>query len=277
MVGGPVVAALADLTQLLLQSNSDGDSTIVFLVMFVGGLYVVYNGFNTWKRMRLMQDTATEKVRSAAAGRTELNGTGTPIGDPVQRPFGDADCLVATYTVERWDEGDDDDGGNWETIDSGTRYGPIQLDDGTGTMRIEPDDGADFTFEDGHVREIEVGAHDEEPAEIVSFLQNNDNVGVPDRDGVTGYLFSDRRRYTEKWIPVGQQLYVLGGTTPTEPDETNSSGLVLGQDEASGEFIVSEKDESELVTEARWKAPAKMAGGLAVSAIGLFLLLNGGL
>jgi len=277
MVGGPVVAALADLTQLLLQSNSDGDSTFVFLAMFVGGLYVVYNGFNTWKRKRLMQDTATEKVRSAAAGRTELNGTGTPLGDPVQRPFGDADCLVATYTVERWDEGDDDDGGNWETIDSGTRYGPIQLDDGTGTMRIEPDDGADFTFEDGHVREIEVGARDEEPAEIVSFLQNNDDVGVPDRDGVTGFLFSNRRRYTEKWIPVGQQLYVLGGATPTEPDETNSSGLVLGQDEASGEFIVSEKDESELVTEARWKAPAKMAGGLAVSAIGLFLLLNGGL
>ncbi|MBX0288190.1 GIDE domain-containing protein [Haloarcula salinisoli] len=263
-----------DITRLLLQSD-EGDSTLFFLAMFGGGLYFVYSGFRTWQRMRLIQDTPTEKIRSAAAGRTEVEGAGRPVGTPVGRPFGDGDCLVATYTVERYDS--DDDGGDWETIDSGTRYGPIQLDDGTGTLVVEPDDETRFEFDDAHVREIEVGGREQEPPEIADFLRANGDVSVPDRDGVTGFLFSERRRYTERWIPVGQQLYVLGGAQPGEPSETNSSGLVLRRDEASGEFIVSAESEDELVTEAKWKAPVKMAGGLAASVAGLYLLLNGGL
>jgi hypothetical protein len=273
MLAGVVAAMLAGLAQALLQSSDD--NTFFLVAMFGGGLYFVYNGFNTWKRKRLMQDTATETVRSAAAGRTELNGTGRPLGTPIQRPFGDEDCLAASYTIERYDP--DDDGGNWKTIDSGTRYGPLQLDDGTGTMRVEPDESTLFKYDEAHVREIEVGARDEEPPEIVTFLKRNDDVSVPDRDGVTGFLFSNKRRYTERWIPVGEQLYVLGGATPTDTDETNSSGLVLRRDEASEEFIVSEQSEEELVETARWKAPAMMAGGLAASALGLFLLLSGGL
>ena len=274
MVGGPVAAALADLAGLVLQS-SDGDSTFFFLAMFGGGLYFVYNGFRTWQRMRLIQDTPTEKIRSAAAGRTEVEGVGRPVGTPVDRPFGDGDCLVATYTVERYDS--DDDGGDWETIDSGTRYGPLQLDDGTGTMVVEPDGETRFEFEEAHVREIDVGSSENEPPGVLEFLRANDDVSVPDRDGITGALFSERRRYTERWIPVGQQLYVLGGAEPVEPSEENSSGLVLRRDEASEEFIVSAESERELVSEAKWLAPVKLVGGLLASAAGLYLLLNGGL
>jgi hypothetical protein len=269
-----VTAALADLAGLILQSD-DGDSTFFFLAMFGGGLYFVYNGFRSWQRMRLIQDTPTEKVRSAAAGRTEVEGVGRPVGTPVDRPFGDGDCLVATYKIERYDS--DDDGGDWETIDSGTRYGPIQLDDGTGTMHVEPDGETRFEFDEAHVREIDVGSSENEPPGVLAFLRANDDVSVPDRGGITGSLFSERRRYTERWIPVGQQLYVLGGAEPVEHGETNSSGLVLRRDEASDEFIISAESEAELVTEAKWKVPVKMAGGLTVSAAGLYLLLNGGL
>ena len=266
--------AVLDFAGLLLQSD-DGDSTFFFLAMFGGGLYFVYNGFRSWQRMRLIQDTPTEKVRSAAAGRTEVSGVGRPVEAPVDRPFGDGDCLVATYRVERYDS--DDDGGDWETIDSGTRYGPLQLDDGTGTLHVEPDGETRFEFDEGHVREIEVGAREQEPPAVREFLEWNPEVSVPDREGVTGFLFADRRRYTERWIPVGQQLYVLGGAQPGEPSETNSSGLVLRRDEASEEFIVSAESEDELVAEAKWKAPVKMVGGLAASAAGLYLLLSGGL
>jgi len=269
-----VVTALADLTGVLLQSD-DGDGTFFFLAMFGGGLYFVYNGFRSWQRMRLIQDTPTERVRSAAAGRTEVEGVGRPVDVPVGRPFGDGDCLVASYTVERYDS--DDDGGDWETIDSGTSYGPVQLDDGTGTMHVEPDGETRFEFDEAHVREIDVGSSENESPGVLAFLRANDDVSVPDRGGITGSLFSERRRYTERWIPVGQQLYVLGGAEPVEPSETNSSGLVLRRDEASDEFIVSAESEEELVTEAKWKAPVKMVGGLAASAIGLYLLLSGGL
>jgi len=275
MVDGPVTAALAELTQLVLQSNTDGGWFP--LALLGGGLYAVYNGFDAWKQKRLMQDTATEKVRSAAAGRTELEGTGKVLSEPVERPFGEADCLVATYKVEEWRRDNSNDSEHWETIDSETRYDDFQVDDGTGTMRVEPDGGTEFNFDDAHSRKVKVDSNDEEPPEIVEFMEQSDAVAVPDRDGVTGALFSSKRRYTEKWMPVEEELYLLGGAEPVEPDETTTSGLVLREDDATEEFIVSQEGEAELVSEATWKAPAKMAGGLAVSAVGLFFLLGGGL
>ncbi|MBX0305342.1 GIDE domain-containing protein [Haloarcula salinisoli] len=262
-----------DLTQLVLQSNNDG--SFFPLALFAGGLYAVYNGFDSWKQMRLIQDTATEKVRSAAAGRTELEGTGTVLTDPVERPFGEADCLVAKYRIEEWRHDNTNDTEDWETIDSETRYDDFQIDDGTGTMRVEPDGSTDFKFDDTHSRQLKVDSNDEEPPEIIEFMEQSDDVAVPDRDGVTGSLFSAKRRYTEKWIPVEDELYLLGGAEPVEPDETTSSGLVLREDDASEEFIVSQKGEEDIVSDTKWKAPAKMAGGVAASAVGLFFLLGG--
>ncbi|MBX0288192.1 hypothetical protein EGH22_17825 [Halomicroarcula sp. F28] len=273
MVDGLATVALADLTQLVLQSNNDG--SFFPLALFAGGLYAVYNGFDSWKQMRLIQDTATEKVRSAAAGRTELEGTGKVLSEPVERPFGEADCLVAKYRIEEWRHDNTNDTEDWETIDSETRYDDFQVDDGTGTMRVEPDGSTDFKFDDTHSRQLKVDSNDEEPPEIIEFMEQSDDVAVPDRDGVTGSLFSAKRRYTEKWIPVEDELYLLGGAEPVEPDETTSSGLVLREDDASEEFIVSQKGEEDIVSDTKWKAPAKMAGGVAASAVGLFFLLGG--
>jgi len=273
MVDGFATVALADIAQLVLQSNNDG--SFFPLALLVGGLYSVYNGFDAWKQKRLMQDTATEKVRSAAAGRTELEGTGKVLSEPVERAFGDEDCLVAKYRIEEWRHDNHDDDEDWETIDSGTRYDEFQVDDGTGTMRVEPDGSTEFKFDDAHSRQLKVDSNDEEPPEIIEFMEQSDDVAVPDRDGITGSLFSAKRRYTEKWIPVEEELYLLGGAEPVEPDETTSSGLVLREDDTTEEFIVSQKSEEELVSEAKWKAPAKMAGGVVVSAVGLFFLLGG--
>lgn len=256
MFGEFVTAALAD---LLLQSDS-GDYRF-FHAMIGGGFYLVYNGFGKWQQMRLIQDTATEQVRSAAAGRTELNGVGRPLGAPVERPFGDDYCLAASYKIEGGDS-------NGRTVDSGSRHTTFQIDDGTGTMRVEPDDQTTFRFDDAHVRRITVNADEKEPPEIESFLQN---------DGVNADPTSAASRlYTERWIPACEQLYVLGGTEPVEPDDTNSSGLVMRRDEASGEFIVSTKSQPDLVDYAKSDAQVRMVGGLALSAIGLYLLLNGG-
>jgi len=117
MVGG----VWADLVGVPLQTDIEG--TIFVGVLFLVGLVLVYDGFSTWQRMRLMQDTPTEKVRSAAVGRTELNGTGKPIDAPLRRPFDDGTCLVATWEIEEWEEDHDDDSpgrdGHWSTVDSG--------------------------------------------------------------------------------------------------------------------------------------------------------------
>ncbi|MFB6218713.1 MAG: GIDE domain-containing protein [Halobacteriaceae archaeon] len=248
------------------------EDTAFLALLFGVGLFLVYDGFRTWQRKRLMQDTPTERVRSAAAGRTELTGTGRPIGEPVRRPFDDGPCLVATYEIEEYRD-DSDSGGGWTTVDSGTVCAPFLLDDGTGTMRVEPDEDARFHFDDDHVREIEVGAGEEEPEPVLEFLRTHTDAGIPPIGGVTGVLFGEERRYTERWIPVGAELYLLGGAEPVGAGERNTSGLVLRRDGSSGQFIVSERSEADLVGGAAWRGPLEIGGGIALSAAALFFLL----
>jgi len=262
--------------------QSDSDDTLGLLLGFGLGLVLIYKGFQKWQQMRLIQDTPTEKVRSAAAGRTELSGVAEPIGEEgtIDRPFTDGRCLVATYEIEEWDEDpDDDNGGSWDTLDSGVVYTPFQLDDGTGRMRVEPEADATYEISRENRTRIRVGAGRRPPPEVRAFFarQYDDGDG-----GVLGGMLSgdpdargsDKRRYTQAVIPPGEELYLLGGAEPAaNAGGSNPERLVLRSDEGSGEFIVSDHTEEEIVSRYRWLAPGMMVGGLALSAGTLYLLL----
>jgi hypothetical protein len=263
----------------VLQESSDGEGAIVALIFFGIGLVIVYSGFTTWQQMRLIQDTPTEKIRSAAVGRTELKGTGKPIGDPVRRPFGDGVCLLATYEIEEWEEDHHDDdhagGGHWSTVESGTLVVPFELDDGTGRIRVEPDDDVALEIKDEHVHRVRVGAREEEPQHIVEFLRTHTDQDVPTSDGIMGFLFGEQRRYTERYIPVEADLYLLGATEPMgDAHGSNEERLVFRRDSASDEFIISEKSENELVSGYKWSGPAKIVAGIAISAVSLYFALT---
>lgn len=289
---GPVSAATEPLTAHLpelvaLQSDSS-DGTIVLLVFFAVGLLLVYNGFNKWKQMRLIQDTPTEKVRSVAVGRTELSGTGKPIDDigTFEQPFTDGECLVATYKIEEWEEDHDHDDdsasdGHWSTVKSGTLTNPFALDDGTGQMRIEPEADATYDISSKNQYQTRVRGGRSPPDEVVEFFQREFE-SDDDDDGLLGGILNgspgandhDDRRYTQEVIPPGEDLYLLGGAEPMEGEGgSNAQRLVLRRDGGSEEFIISDKDEDELVSEYKWRAPAQIVGGLLLSAGMLYLLL----
>jgi len=272
----PVWATVLPL-EWLLPLQVDVELSLVSGAFLIVGLFLVWDGFRTWQRKRLMQDTPTEKIRSAAVGRTELVGTGKPIGDPLRRPFDDGTCLVATWDIEEWEETRNEKGhstgGHWSTVDSGTLTAAFQLDDGTGTIRVEPDDDTRFRFRDEHETQIRVRPRDREPEEVADFLRHHTDVDVPPKGGITGFLFSEDRRYTQRYVPVGADLYLLGATEPAGDDADSSSGLVFRRDSGSGEFVVSALSEAELVSGSRWAAPAKIVGGIAVSAVTFFFLL----
>jgi len=271
----------------VLQESSDGDGQIVIAIFFAVGLFLVYGGFRRWQKMRLIQDTPTEKVRSAAVGRTELSGTAQPIDSAgtVERPFTDGECLVAMYKVEEWEEDHDDDDhgsdGHWRTIESGTLSVPFHLDDGTGRMRVEPADDATYEISDENTTRFRVGGGRQPPDEVVEFFERR--YGGDDGDG--GFLSGlfdgspgakdwDQRRYTERVVPVGVDLYLLGGAYPMEGGQgSNAERLVFRRDEGSEEFIISDQSEEELISDYKWTAPAMIVAGIALSAGMLYLFL----
>lgn len=268
-VGPALVGPLAD---WLVPLTGSDDGLGKLAVGFVIGLVLIYDGFGKWQQLRLMQDTPTERIRSVAAGRTELNGTARALEGTLPRPFTDGECLVATYEIEEWRS--DDDGGHWDTIDEGVLVREFALDDGTGTIRVAPTEDATYEISDRYTTEVTVGGSESEPPEIRAFLRTHTSVDAGDSTGLTGMLFDSKRRYTEAVVPPGTDLYVLGGATPTrDGGGSNADRLVLGRDEASDEFIISDRSEDALVSSYRWRAPAEIVGGLALSSVTLFLLL----
>lgn len=277
-----VPAVVADAWSAVALQSDSSDGTLAVIVFFFVGLFLVYGGFTKWQQMRLVQDTPTEKIRSAAVGRTELKGTAEPIedGGTIEQPFTDGECLVATYTVKEWDDDSDDDGGSWETIASGTLLTPFAVNDGTGRMRVEPVEDATYEFEGENQTTVRVGAGNRPPDAVVDFFERQ---YASDDGGLLGGLLhggpdlrgSDKRRYSQSVLPPGEDVYLLGAATPADgASGSNADRLVLGPDEGSGEFIISDLVEDELVSNYRWAAPGMILGGIALSAAMLYLLLS---
>lgn len=247
------------------------DALLVLLGMFGLGLFMIYKGFDEWRAGRLIRDTATETVRAAAVGRTELAGTAKPAGTTLDRPFTDGDCLYASYRIE--EEREDSDGDEkWVTIDSDTWVTDFYLDDGTGEMLVEPEVSAKYEISDGNSTTITVGTRSSPPPEVREFLRQGTDV-----DPST----SDRRKYEEEVIPPDESVYVLGGAEMREDGgggdvvgRANEDRLVVRRDGGSDRFIISDMSEEKLTETLSRRAPLLILFGLIFSTIALYALLS---
>jgi hypothetical protein len=78
---------------------------------------------------------------------------------------------------------------------------------------------------------------------------------------------SNRRRYTHEVLPVGEEVYVFGGTEiRPEAAGSNEERLKLGVDSGTGQFIVSDRDESGIAKHYTRRGPLYTLVGVVVSA-----------
>lgn len=262
LTAAPAMATLGTTVAGPLQIEVDG--LLVLLVVFGFGLVMVYRGFDEYRAGRLIRDTATETVRAAAVGRTELVGTARPAGTTLARPFTDGECLYASYRVR--EEREDDDGDeSWTTLDHDVWVTDFRLDDGTGEILVEPEISTKFEISDEHTTAVSVAAGAQPPSRVAEFLEQGTDV-----DPVGG----SRRRYVETVIPPGESVYVLGGAEIRAADGgSNEDRLVIRRDGGSDRFIVSDMTEEQLTGTLSRRAPTMILVGLAMSAFSLYLLL----
>jgi hypothetical protein len=89
---------------------------------------------------RLIEDTPTSRVRSAAQGYVELTGRGLPLdgtqnlGPLTQRP-----CVWWNYRISKRQEGGKGRSDSWRPVASGHSGQPFLLDDGTGQCIVQPE------------------------------------------------------------------------------------------------------------------------------------------
>ena len=255
----------------LLYTTAGLGGEIVLGGMFIaGGLRLIYNDFDKWREMRAIQDTPTETVRSVAAGRTKVKGVARPVREPIGHPFGDRDCIAVAYEIEKLQKRRKTRTlrRKWKTTSTGVAIEPFELDDGTGTIRVDARD-VNAEFSDEYTRQMTVKGRDEPPPELVEFVNYHTDRFSLGLSGLTGMAFSDPRRYTIQWIPVGEELCVLGDAEPA----ANTTDLTLRRHDASDMFLISPVSELGPTFKIDLKPILRLVGGATLVAFGLVILL----
>lgn len=89
---------------------------------------------------RLIEDTPTSRLRSAAQGYIEISGRGLPL-DGVRNPapLTLRPCVWWRYRISRKQETRGSRGTSWQTVASGQSAQPFLIDDGTGRCIVQPE------------------------------------------------------------------------------------------------------------------------------------------
>lgn len=172
-------------------------------LLALGGCVALVLAQRAWHRARLVEDTPTSQVRSAAQGFVRLEGAARLMpGEPVVAPLSGRVCVWWRYRIEeRRGSGE-----RWQGLETDTSSSHFELADATGVALVDPD-GAELH---GTVRDTWYGDTPQPQA------------GPPSMDGFRG--FGDRYRYTEERVEDGAFIHALGHLTTERP------GLGLGHD-----------------------------------------------
>jgi len=169
---------------------------LYFAVVCVTSAFSLYLFFRYWWRYRMMQDTPTAKIRSAAQGYNEFSGVAKMLpGEPIVAPLTRLNCVWYQYKVEekqsRFVRGRSRT--SWHVYETGVSDSVFSLHGTTGKALVDPDD-----------------------AEVIYSVSDTWYGSTPyPSAGPAG--FSSRRlaigrryRYSEQRIHHDDPLYVLG-------------------------------------------------------------------
>jgi hypothetical protein len=145
------------------------------------------------QQLRVLGDTPTSKIRSAAQGYTELYGVLQELADPALRgPLTGTPCVWWRYRIEEYQSGGKNS--RWRSLETASSNNWLLLSDNTGECLINPA-GAEIR---AAIRQVWQGTQ-RHPLRF-------DNSGR-----LAQLLRTGRRyRYTEERLHAGEPLYAIG-------------------------------------------------------------------
>ncbi len=270
----PLIAfALLSLVPLFIfgsiPTGEDGFKAVMFGVLFfLGGLLGIAAGFGTFRDLQLVRNTPTSKIRSMAMGLVEVKGESIPSDRTVKAPISDEDCLFYVYKVEEYQQQGKHK--NWVTIDSGRDGEPFHLDDGTGTVTVDPE-GAELEIP--WDRNIHLDGGEKPPDYISEFIESNPKIREGSNEAFD--IFDNDRRFKEKYVLSGEQVYVFGKAMNRRSEYGEYT--VINKDRSTPMFVISDRSEKELREDWGWSYKLYLGGGavVAIASYGFLVLLMG--
>ena len=135
---------------------SDDCSPLAAAAVFATGALLFGFCFVLLRNKREAENLPTSTCRAVPMGLVEV--AGTAAGVPFASPFSSIPCFCSRLIVEEWSE--DSRASSWQEIYEGTFSAPFYVEDGTGRVRIDPDEAdlhlePDFSFD--MVKGLEAG------------------------------------------------------------------------------------------------------------------------
>ena len=165
--------------------------------LLIAALVSFVFSFITLHRKRIIEDTPTSKIRSAAQGYIELIGHGQLMeGQPIIAPLTGTICTWYKYSVDEHRQSGKNS--KWVTIRSGTSEELFLIKDDTGQCIIDP--------EDAHVTSVNKDVwHSSEVNPQGSPLAVKKK-----KTFFSGLGLNRRYRYTEERLHTDESLYAIG-------------------------------------------------------------------
>lgn len=161
-----------------------------------GGVYLFYRGFRLLQRRRLIMNTPTSKIRSAALGLVEVSGLATgPY--TITAPVTGLPCYY--HHTMAWEYRQQGKNSKWVKVADESFHLPFYLDDNTGRLLVNPQ-GAEMDIHRDYHQEFNtlLARNVGMPANVFSFLSRN---------GIS----SDKKLKVEEYcIKPKNALFVLG-------------------------------------------------------------------
>jgi hypothetical protein len=223
------------------------------LAALAGGAFLFFSAFRRLALRRAVEDTPTSKIRSAALGRVELKGR---CREPaLKAPFSGLDCVWCRIKVEEERTETDMRGRTsrqWVTLHESVRAPLFTLDDGTGTLQVDPT-GAEV-----------------DAAESLRWTSGwMQASALPPGPEAYQWAMGGKRRLTEWCLLKDAPLYALGVLRePAAGDEVKPAPRLM-QGRNGEPFYLSSRDEqgilSSLLSSVMWRLI--LGGALALGSL----------
>jgi hypothetical protein len=163
----------------------------VLAALVAAGAWGFAAGFRWWRWARLIEDTPTSRVRSAAQGYVELAGRGRNLpGEPVIAPLSRRPCTWWSFAIEQ--RVSDGRRRRWQVINHDESAHLFAMEDESGMCVVDPE-GADV------LPSATDRWHGDAPFPVA---------GPPPTSGFRG--FGSEYRYRESRMHDGDPLYAIG-------------------------------------------------------------------
>ncbi len=185
----------------------------LFVLLVIVAVAFVYS-FRNLLRARIIEDTPTSKIRSAAQGYVELIGRSECLdGPPIIAPLSGRTCTWYQYKIERRERIRSRNRSRWKTIETGVSEAIFRLVDETGECVIDPE-GA----------EVVTSNHKQWYGSTPKPVNGPSQSQGRSVRGLLGIISAGmgRYRYTESLLVPGERLYALGSFQTIGTDNQSS-------------------------------------------------------